>query len=448
MLISKIKQMKLADKFTLWFLGIILLVTPISMFTTLSNIRSRIDNSEIERLKAVNNEVAEQLRDGIAPDKYSQGRPIIILKIDNGLPQKEVQVQKQQCDGTTALNECRITVSSYYMINGTNYKVSSYNYVTQSAHILKGMLFTAILKTMIIALIVLLTVRWVSKKILSPFNLTLNSIQKFSIKKRQPLALAETNTKEFQELNQFLKKMADKAVIEYGLVKEFSENASHELQTPLAVLRSKLELLTETDIQVNQASLIADMQNAIEKLSRINHSLLLLTKLENQEFEATDEINFTNYVQELLTIYEDRIAIKELTLTKNIDEQVYVKINPTLADMLFDNLLSNAIRHNIKNGSIHLRLSKTGIIISNTGPFPVFPTEELFQRFKKSNQCSNSVGLGLSIVKRICELNNFNVTYIYEGDLHTLEVLFSEHQSLREEKREKEEPTNNQIVTI
>jgi two-component system, OmpR family, sensor histidine kinase QseC len=448
MLISKIKQMKLADKFTLWFLGIILLVTPISMFTTLSNIRSRIDNSEIERLKAVNNEVAEQLRAGTAPDKYSQGRPIIILKIDNALPQKEVQVQKQQCDGTTALNECRITVSSYYMINGTNYQVSSYNYVTQSAHILKGMLFTAILKTMIIALIVLLTVRWVSKKILSPFNQTLNSIQKFSIKKKQPLTLAETNTKEFQELNQFLKKMADKAVIEYGLVKEFSENASHELQTPLAVLRSKLELLTETDIQVNQASLIADMQNAIEKLSRINHSLLLLTKLENQEFEATEEINFTKYVQELLTIYEDRIAIKELTLTRNIDEQVYVKINPALADMLFDNLLSNAIRHNIKNGSIHLRLNKRGIVISNTGPFPVFPTEELFQRFKKSNQCSNSVGLGLSIVKRICELNNFNVTYIYEGDLHTLEVIFSQHQAPREDKKEKEEPTNNQIVTI
>lgn len=440
--------MKLADKFTLWFLGIMLLVTPISMFTTLSNIRSRIDNSEIERLTAVNNEVAEQLRAGMAPDKYSQGRPIIIQKIDNTLPNKELQVQKQQCDDTTALNECRITVSSYYAINGINYQVSSYNYVTQSGHILRGILFTAILKTLIIALIVLLTVRWVSKKILSPFNQTLKSIQKFNIKKKQPLALADTNTREFQELNKFLKKMADKAVIEYGLVKEFSENASHELQTPLAVLRSKLELLTETNIQGNQASLIADMQNAIEKLSRINHSLLLLTKLENQEFEATEEINFTDYVLEILAIYEDRIAIKELKLTSSIAEQVYVKINRALADMLFDNLLSNSIRHNTKKGTINLLLNKKGIIISNTGPLPVFPTEELFQRFKKSNQCSNSVGLGLSIVKRICELNNFNVTYIYSNDLHTLEVTFAEYQSVREDKNEGVELTNNQIVTI
>ncbi|MFC0319742.1 MULTISPECIES: sensor histidine kinase [Olivibacter] len=443
--------MKLADKFTLWFLAIILLVTPISMFTTLSNIRNRIDNSEIERLKAVNNEVAEQLKAGIAPDQYSQGRPIAILKINSALPQNRVQVQKQQCDSTASVtDECRITVSCYYTINGINYQVSSYNYVTQSKQILKGMLLTAILKTVLIALVVLLTVRLVSKKILSPFNQTLKSIQKFSIKKKQPLTLNHTNTKEFQELNRFLKKMTDKAIKEYSLVKEFSENASHELQTPLAVLRSKLELLTETDIQQNQASLIADMQNAIEKLSKINHSLLLLTKLENQEFEATKEINFTKQVLELLTIYEDRIAIKELKVTQHIDPDITVRINPALADMLFDNLLSNAIRHNVKNGTIFLEINKKGILIKNTGPEPIFPTEELFQRFKKSNQCSNSVGLGLAIVKRICELNNFDVQYTYENRLHMLTVDFP-RAGLTETDREEGISVlgqDNQIVTL
>lgn len=395
------------------------------MFTTLSNIRYRIDNSEIERLKAVNNEVADQLKAGIAPDQYSQGRPIAIQRINGILPKQKVQVQKQKCDSTASVtDECRITVSSYYTINGVNYQVSSYNYVTQSAQILKGMILTAILKTILIALAVLLTVRVVSKKILSPFNQTLKNIQKFSIKKKQALKLTSTNTKEFQELNQFLKKMTDKAVTEYSQVKEFSENASHELQTPLAVLRSKLELLTETDIQQNQASLIADMQNAIEKLSRINHSLLLLTKLENQEFEATTAINFTKQMTELLTIYEDRIAIKELKVTQLIEPNITLSINAALADMLFDNLLSNAIRHNVKNGSIFLEINQQGIFIKNTGPEPVFPTEELFQRFKKSNQCSNSVGLGLAIVKRICELNNFEIQYIYEQGYHIVSVRF------------------------
>lgn len=442
--------MKLADKFTLWFFGVILLITPISIFITLSNIRNRIDNSEIERLKVVNDEVAEQLKNGIAPDQYSQGRPIFILKINGSLPQKDVQIQKQECDNeSAATNECRITVSSYYAINGDHYKVSSYNYVTQSRHILQGMLLTAFLKTTAIALVVMLTVRLVSKKILSPFNQTLKDIQRFNIKKKQPLTLVSTNTKEFKALHQFLKKMTDKALTEYGLVKEFSENASHELQTPLAVLRSKLELLTETDIQGNQASLIADMQNAIEKLSRINHSLLLLTKLENQEFEATSYVDFSEQIRELLTIYEDRINMKGLKIEAFVDERVYVNINAALADMLFDNLLSNAIRHNIQSGSIHLQVNRTGITIKNTGPAPIFPTEELFQRFKKSNQCSNSVGLGLAIVKRICELNNFEVNYIYEKQLHILKVIFPKDIPLLDSKEKTEELIGNskQIVT-
>ncbi|QNL49197.1 HAMP domain-containing histidine kinase [Olivibacter sp. SDN3] len=418
--------MKLANKFTLWFIGIILLITPISMLNTFNGIRKRIDNSEIERLKTVNDEVSKQLSEGVAPDKYTQGRPIVITPLDTPIPEEKVNVLKQCYDAQNTDDECRITVTSYYAINNHFYKVSSYNYVTQSRQIFNGMLQTAIIKILITSLIVLATVRLVSKKILSPFNQTLRNIQQFSIRKKQPLILTATNTIEFKELNQFLKRMTDKAINEYGLVKEFSENASHELQTPLAILRSKLELLTETTIQSNQALLIVDMQNAIEKLSRINHSLLLLTKLENQEFEVTHEIDFSQHVRELLSVYEDRISIKGITIDPQIEGSVYLKMNAALADMLYDNLLSNAIRHNINNGNIFLTVNSAGISISNTGPAPFCPTEELFQRFKKSNQCNNSIGLGLSIVKRICELNNFNISYVYQNGLHTLKVIFPE----------------------
>ncbi|GAA4795580.1 hypothetical protein GCM10023231_25030 [Olivibacter ginsenosidimutans] len=417
--------MKLANKFTLWFVGIILIITPISMFNTFNGIRKRIDNSEIERLKAVNEEIAHRLKNDITPFQYTQGRPIEIRQIKTALPNEKVQVEKTAYNHANKADECRITVTSYFTIAGVNYSISSYNYVMQSRQLLNGMLQTAILKILVTSLVVLLTVRLVSKKILSPFNQTLKNIQKFNIKKKQPLTLVPTATQEFKELNCFLKKMTDKAIKEYGLAKEFSENASHELQTPLAILRTKLELLTETNIQSDQAVLLADMQNAIEKLSRINHSLLLLTKLENHEFEAAEDIDFTRYVRELATIYEDRIAIKELSFVPQIDKHVYIKMNASLADMLFDNLLSNAIRHNMKNGVIDLTVNQTGIYISNTGPAPFCPTAELFQRFKKSDQCSNSIGLGLSIVKRICELNNFEVSYIYENERHIVSVIFA-----------------------
>jgi len=421
--------MKLADKFTLWFLAIVLLITPLSMFNTFNTIRKHIDSSEIDRLKQVNDEVAQKLNQGMDPDQYARGRPISIVRWNAALPKNLVEVRKDKPTNNKTESECRITVTSFYKLNGQNFRISSYNYVLQSSLIQKSMLQSGIIKMLIIVVTVLLTGRILSRKILSPFNQTLKQIQKFNLRKKQPLSLIETNTKEFYTLNQFLKKMTDKAIMEYGLVKEFSENASHELQTPLAVLRSKLELLTETEIKSDQASLIMEMQNAIEKLSRINHSLLLLTKLENQEFESTGLISFSKHIKDILSFYEDRILMKEIQLHTEIADDIQVKINPALADILFGNLLSNAIRHNFKGGKIDIISNSHQLKIRNTGPAPIFKTEELFHRFKKSNQCNNSIGLGLSIVKQICDMHQFPIQYTFENGMHHLVVTYNTHFS-------------------
>jgi len=412
--------MKLVDKFMLCFLVIFVVVTPFSIYTTHHSIKQRIDNSEIERLTTVNNEVAQQIKAGISPDKYSQGRPIVISTFTSAIPRGGKTVEKKNFDG----GECRITVASYYVVHGVNYKIASYNYVTQSSQILRGMVPIAIVKTLLIIIAVMIAARLLSRRILAPFNDTLKQIQNFNLRKKVPLTLASDNTKEFKELNLFLKKMTDTAITEYGLVKEFSENASHELQTPLSVLRTKLELLAETDIQSNQAALIGDMQNAIAKLSRINHSLLLLTKLENQEYEATENISFSQHIRSVLCFYEERIQMKGLELTTFINDDIFLRIHPALADMLFDNLLSNAIRHNVEEGMICIKANRNSLIIQNTGLRPVSPTEEMFQRFKKSDQCNNSIGLGLAIVKQICELSKFDIQYTYLDGVHSLQVAF------------------------
>jgi two-component system sensor histidine kinase QseC len=413
--------MKLVDKFTLCFLLIFFIVTPISIYTTHYSIKQRIDNVEIERLTAVNNEVALQLKSGISPDKYSQGRPISINVFNGNLPNEKILTEKQNYDQ----GECRITVSSFYNIKGVNYKVSSYNYVTQSGQILRGMLPVSLVKSLLMVVAVLIAARILSRNILSPFNQSLAQMQKFNLRKKKPLVLAESNTKEFKELNLFLKKMTDMAITEYGLVKEFSENASHELQTPLSVLRSKLELLADTDIQGDQAILIGEMQHAIEKMARINYSLLLLTKLENQEYEATENLSFAGHIKSILGFYEDRIQMKALSLTTQISDDILLNMHPALADLLFDNLLGNAIRHNVRNGIINIKANQDVFIIENTGAAPVIPTHELFERFKKSDQCGESIGLGLAIVKQICELNKFDVQYTYHDGFHSLRIDFN-----------------------
>lgn len=419
--------MKLSNKFTLWFLGIVFLVTPVSMYISYCNIKKKIDGAEITRMKNVNDTVAAELRKGEAPERYTYGRPIAIDLVTSPFPRDSVVVKEYSIlNRELKQRECRLDVTSFYHINGRDYKISSYNYVTKSDQILSGMLQALLWKMLLVAFCVVLTTRMVSRRVLASFRQTMKTIHGFNLKQKEKISFPKTTTKEFAELNGFLRKMTDKIIEDYASLKEFSENASHELQTPLAVLRSKLELLTETDISGEQAALIADMQNAVEKLSQINRSLLLLTKLENQEYESFEKVKFCKITKDILKAYEDRIEMKGLTIRQEIDNNIYLQIHPALGDILLNNLIGNAIRHNVQHGLIELTLRPEQLVIKNTGLPPKVPTEELFQRFKKSNQSSNSLGLGLAIVRQICEASHFGITYQYIQDMHTVTVRFNE----------------------
>ncbi|WP_028296798.1 sensor histidine kinase [Olivibacter sitiensis] len=414
--------MKLVNKFILWFVAIILLTTPISMYITFHTIRQRIDRSETERLEQVNNEVAEQLKLGREPDKYSQGRPIHIEEIDTiGLSEVVHKASEKQ----TPEQESMVLLVSYYPIGDKVYKISSYNYVTKADQLFSGMLYAATVKLLLIVAILILTVTILSKYILHPFKETLSVIQNFDIRNKEPAMLfSKTSTKEFAELQSFVSSMIIRAKKEYASIKEFGENASHELQTPLAIIRNKLELLANTDIGIKQAELIADMQRAVETLSRINHSLLLLTKLENKEFPNSEQIDFSDRCETIIDTLEDGIYLNELRLEKHIEANVPVSIHPALADMLLNNLIGNAIKHNIEGGWVHIMLDQHSLCVRNAGVEPKVATHVLFHRFKKGNQSNEGIGLGLAIVKQICDLNGFDVSYHYQNGEHTVRILF------------------------
>lgn len=417
--------MKLLNKITLWFIGIVFLVTPITMVISRNNIKKHLDQAEVERMKEVNDRVAQQLRAGEKPDHYTHGRPIEISLLPGALPEEKVIVTKDNYVAEDlGHKECRITVNSYYEIGAQHYKISSFNYVIKSEEIFRGMLGTVVWKMLLMIAAVSITARFLSRKIFSSLRRTMKAIHSFDLKQKNKLQLPQTSTTEFKELNAFLTKMTDKAMEDYAAVKEFSENASHELQTPLAVIRSKIELLSETNIDSIQAALIGDMQNAIEKLSHINRSLILLTKLENQEFKATESLKFCRVTKDVMATYEDWIIMREIRLTTNLDKNVPLNIHPALAEMLINNLLSNAIRHNRDGGQIDITLTHREFCISNTGLPPQSPTCELFQRFKKSNQSNDSIGLGLAIVKQICEVNGYAIDYTYAEGWHNIHVYF------------------------
>lgn len=417
--------MKLVDKFTIGFILITAIVLVAGGLIVFSRVQYEVDREAIRRIKSNIDIVASQLEQGISPDEL-KSEYVVIEEIDPSLPEIDINVYDTMAvyrPNMHALDR-KLTVESSYHIGQKHYRVSMYDFVAEPDEIADGVKESVGWIFLILLGIVGVTNLMMSKRILAPFHQTLKAIQFFSLRNTGDVKLPPTRTKEFHQLNYFLEKMIIKARADYRALKEFTENASHELQTPLAVIRGKLELLLETPLTEEQGSQILSALNSIEKLSKINHSLTLLNKLENQEFPALQPIDISEHVRAILNDLSELIDMKSISLRTDIREEVSVLLHPVLADILVTNLLSNAIRHNVEAGEIAVSLTSDRLTVTNTGKPPEIPLEQAFERFKRTRDNDDSVGLGLAIVKQICQVSGLLVQYHYNDGRHSVTVSF------------------------
>jgi len=267
-----------------------------------------------------------------------------------------------------------------------------------------------------------LLLNWaISKKIWQPFYHSLEKIHGIELEKMQGLQFKHTSVHEFNQLNAALKTMTTRIYDDYVHMKELTEDAAHEMQTPLAIAQNKLELLLQ-DSALNQEQLqaIAQSCEALQRLSRLTQNLLLLAKIENQQYFTSSFINFGQVVEKYLLLLEELIKDKQLTINKDITPNVQWAIHPFLADTLVSNLLGNAIKYNYPKGAIIIHLTEKTFSISNTSQLPAIKPAQLFQRLKKSGEATNpnSNGLGLAIVKKIGDANHLNIAYNYQQPFH------------------------------
>jgi signal transduction histidine kinase len=276
-----------------------------------------------------------------------------------------------------------------------------------------------------VVLVVLLLMNWLlSKKLWKPFYRSLDELKKFDLNKRQSLNLPAVKTSEFKIFNEEIVKMAEKIKSDYQNLKEFTENASHEIQTPLAIIRSKLELMIQSEnLPEEQVKSIREIYESVNRLSKLNQSLLLLAKIENRQFGEEQIFDLKFLIEKKLGQLKELIEMKEIKVETQLSS-LEIKINPHLADILLSNILSNAIKHNINGGKIIIEIKINSLLVSNTGISPKISTEKLFGRFQKSSQSIESVGLGLSIVKQICDTYNFKVDYTYKNEMHIVSISF------------------------
>jgi signal transduction histidine kinase len=425
--------MRLTTKFTLWYFGIMLVVLLIGGAIVYFEIQRKLTRVEVVRHERLNDIIADQIRRGgdYTGDPTRKRATVAKIPVDS-LPKgvKSFYTRGLEWNPEFQTNEYRLLVTSFYTIHGEHYRVTTYSFIPSFYQLLPGVVNSFQWILLVLLVLVVISGGLISKYILAPFKRTMRVIQAFDLKQKEPIRLPETRTSEFGELNDFLKKMTEKAREDYQSLKEFTENASHELQTPTAIIRGKLDLLMESDIRDEQAVLIAEMQNALERLSRIHSSLTLLTKLENKEYDISESVNMTLLVTGALESFDELIEMKELQLTADIGENVWVSLHPALADLLLMNLLNNAIRHNSPGvggqGWIMVGLIRDGLMIANTGLEPTLPVMELFERFKKGNPGGDSIGIGLAIVRQICDLAHFTIEYDYYNGVHTLAVGFTD----------------------
>jgi signal transduction histidine kinase len=309
--------------------------------------------------------------------------------------------------------------------NGKPYTVTTYISSVEISHlIIKVFLAEAFILFLLLIAIVILNLKS-SRLLWKPFFITMKKMNEYDITRNQSLALpTKTGTAEFDELNKTLASLIDKVNSAYHNQKQFVENASHEMQTPLAIIRSKLELLiNQPDLTEKAAFLLGDITEANDRLSQMNRTLLLLAKIENNQFPDTEEVNISQMLKQIINNFQSHYDNFPF-LTTNIEDNVITNANRSLIEILLANLVNNAIIHNRAEGKINITLQSSQLLIENTGLQLETDPKELFERFKKGSHQTKTTGLGLALVKQICHLYHYGIGYEYNNGWHKLKIIF------------------------
>jgi len=311
-----------------------------------------------------------------------------------------------------------------YLQDEQYYQVSILQNQSQSDLLIKKIVIMNVGFAMLFFLIMFFVNRQSIKSALSVFYSTIRKLEDFELSKAQNLSLETADVQEIKKLNEVFEKMATQIYNDFEAQKEYTENVSHELQTPLAIISSKADELMQADnLSKEQMEQLALLLETTNRLSKINQALIFLTKIDNRFYTQGSSFSLNDLIKEKLQIFDVAIQEKELKLELDLLDITQVYMNPYLAETLIINLIKNAIIHNTSGGVLCIQLSNNTLSISNNGSPLSFPEKDIFKRFVRSENSKKNLGIGLSIVQRICELYTFKIAYSYFSE-HQFKIIF------------------------
>ena len=315
-------------------------------------------------------------------------------------------------------------LSTAFELKGKFYRLQVISSMVEEDDLIEDLFWSVVWLYLVMLTAMLFINKIALQKLWKPFYEILQQLKTFRLDSNEKAPGIKTNIKEFKALKTAVNTLTRHSIETYTHQKQFTENAAHELQTPLAIAAGKLELLLEKDdIKDTHAADIAQVLQIIERLARLNKSLLLLTKIENKQYTANQTISINKTVHQCINDLEDFIAYKNVNISFRETAQAEVEMDMALASILISNLIKNAVFHNTPNGLITIDVTQKIFTISNTGNEKALDPEKIFNRFYKHSTEQTSTGLGLAIVKAICTLYGFGISYHY-NNTHCFEIRF------------------------
>jgi signal transduction histidine kinase len=258
----------------------------------------------------------------------------------------------------------------------------------------------------------------------------LEKLRHFRLDKQQLPELSPSPIDEFRMLNEAIIELARKNMEVFESQKQFIENASHEMQTPLSVIQSKLEaLIGQAELTQEQAEILEGIIGSTQRLKKLNKTLLLLSKIENRQFLLSEQVDINTIISQSMKYYEEQKAALNISVKTETQDLLIVQGNVMLTEILAQNLLKNAFLHNKENGRVSVQTKENTLIITNTGQEKqekgmVLEQDKLFNRFYKQSGNPDTWGLGLAIARKIAETSDWELHYREEEGIHIFEVDF------------------------
>ncbi len=420
--------MKLLTKTNIFTSVTTIILFAVGVFIVFKFILLKLDSEQGEQLLSAKGIIIRSLKEGKSPEHFTSniGEKISIVEIYKQTTYENVfkefaeeEIGEEENDESVIVRELSFQCTA----NDKAYAITVSKSLSEGKEIGEYVLGIVLLFLFVSLVILFLLNRYISVYIFSPFYDTLSKIKSWNIKKNESLNFKETNIDEFHLLNDTIHDLTQQIQSDYRNLKEFTENVSHEAQTPLSIISTKVELLMqEANYSKKQHDSIQHIYQATQRLYKLNQVLILMSRIENKQFVSTEKTNLLNVFEEKLEELEDFIEAKQITIIKEFNKNVTKDLNPILSNILFNNLFINAIKYNLEEGgTIKIVIEDDSFSIENTSEREKIEKQFLFERFTQSST-SGSLGVGLSLIKKIIDYFNWQITYSYKDGMHKFKI--------------------------